>query len=109
MSPEISLPAAHCTYAGSFCKEDAYKRILAAKVKIKADLGTDSVEGQTTAFGHCNDSSLGGRMCSTDDRNQFDDYFPGSDWLGSSGIPLKVCFGYCCSVITNDMLGLLYF
>lgn len=66
MSPEISLPAEHCTHAGSSCKERVAERLLFAKRKLKKEL-EDSRRNEEIGIDQCSLSDLDSQTCSNNE------------------------------------------
>lgn len=88
MTPEIALPAEHCTYAGRFCKGDVAGRFSAAKSKLKEEL-EETRDDQRGDLGSCNDSgSIEVQSSFFDTEKEFG--YEDKSWA-NSGPALKVC------------------
>jgi hypothetical protein len=85
MSPEISLPAEHCTHAGSSCKERVAERLLFAKRKLKKEL-EDSRRNEEVGIDQCSLSDLDSQTCSNNEERGTRD----GDWTVSAESHLKV-------------------
>lgn len=93
MSPEISLPAEHCTYAGSFCRERVVGRLAAVKKNLKKELLSNRQEEEDST-GHCKDSNLNGQTCFDLHNDSEEPGIGDNDWTASLRSPLKVCVDY---------------
>lgn len=88
MSPEISLPAEHCTYAGSFCRERVVGRLAAVKKNLKKELLSNRQEEEDST-GHCKDSNLNGQTCFDLHNDSEEPGIGDNDWTASLRSPLK--------------------
>lgn len=85
MSPEISLPAELCNYAGSFCRERIVGRLGDAKSKLMKEL-----EDSRKAEEKSNNSDLDSQTCSITQSDRDRSGTGDSDGTVPTGSSLKV-------------------